>query len=392
MADHDVGTLIVPHHEAMSAAFRWLSRGAKLTKGFVIRRRGEVPLLLHFPMERDEARVDGVDTRSVLDYGYDEIFRASSDPAVAHARFFDRVLRASGAEGDVAFAGHAPLHVYTGVGRELERQGWKLSESGIDLVERARKRKESWEIDSIADVGRRTELVVNRVRDILRETTIDGDLVLRNNEPLRIGDLKEVVSLEIARFGMVEDHETILAQGHDAGVPHSRGDAQALVRPSLPIILDIFPADRVSGYFFDFTRTFCVGPVPARLRQLHDDVLEAFRRAASAIRPGTRASDYQALVCEMFESRGYVTIRNDPKTTAGYVHSLGHGVGLALHESPSFSLNPSNDDLIEEGDVLTVEPGLYFPEELMGVRIEDTFVITDEGARSLATIPYDLEP
>ena len=178
---------------------------------------------------------------------------------------------------------------------------------------------------------------------------------------------------------MIEDHETILSQGRDAGIPHSRGDASAKVRPSVPIVIDIFPSDRDSGYFFDLTRTFCVGPIPAELQRVHGDVLAAYQLAAGQMHAGMRASASQALVCDFFEARGYPTTRSDPKTLQGYVHTLGHGVGLEVHEKPFFSLNSTNQDTIEVGDILTIEPGLYFPDREIGVRIEDTLVVREDG-------------
>jgi Xaa-Pro aminopeptidase len=215
--------------------------------------------------------------------------------------------------------------------------------------------------------------------------------MLRDWQQLTLGDLKRFVSAEIARLGMIEDHETILSQGRDAGVPHSRGDASARVRPSVPIVLDIFPADKASGYFFDLTRTFCVGEIPDDLRRIHADVLDAFTRARDAMRPDTPASSYQALVCDLFEAKGYATLRSNPATLEGYVHSLGHGVGLEIHEKPSFTLTPSNHDLIETGDIVTIEPGLYFPDREIGVRIEDTFVVREDGVETLCRSRHGLE-
>src|SRR6185295_11500050 len=147
----------------------------------------------------------------------------------------------------------------------------------------------------------------------------------------------------------------------------------------VPIVLDIFPADKTSGYFFDLTRTFCIGPIPDELRRLHAQVLEAFTRARDAMRPGTKASSYQSLVCDLFEANGHATTRSHPGTLEGYVHTLGHGVGLDIHEKPSFALNPTNHDLIETGDIVTIEPGLYYPDRELGIRIEDTFVVREDG-------------
>ena len=383
MESRGIGALIVPMHETMHASFRWLTRGAKVTRGYVVKVARRDPFLIAYPMEREEAAATGVTARGIHEFGYEEIFRSARNPVDAYARFFETVLRESGSDGSVAFLGNAPLHLYLGITVAMERNGRRVIRGeGEDLLQLARKRKEAWEIEAIRSTGERTEQVVHEVRRMLRAWHRD----------MRIGDLKAVVTREIARHGMIEDHETIVAHGRDAGIPHSRGDASQLIRPSVPIVIDIFPADRTTGYFFDLTRTFCVGPVPDDLRQIHADVLGAYVLARDAMRPGSVASSSQALVCDFFEAKGYPTTRSNPVTNEGYVHSLGHGVGLDIHERPSFSLSPSNRDVIEEGDVLTIEPGLYFPDREIGVRIEDTFVVRAGGVESLSTGNRDLEP
>jgi Xaa-Pro aminopeptidase len=383
MRSRGIDVVIVPMHEAMHSSFRWLSRGAKVTRGYAVKALDRAPLLVTYPMEREEAKASGLEVRLAHDFNYDRIFRAAANLSEAYAELFANIVRELDAGDSIAFFGNVPVQLYLGVGEALERRGLRVHRSnGEDLIQLARKRKEPWEVEAIRSVGARTEEVVDGVRAMLRDPS----------PSLTLGDLKRFVSSEIARLGMVEDHETILSQGHDAGVPHSRGDASARVVPSVPIVLDIFPADKSSGYFFDFTRTFCIGDVPDELRRIHADVLGAFTTAREAVRPGTPASDYQALVCDYFEARGYATTRADPKTLSGYVHSLGHGVGLDIHEKPSFALTPANRDLIEEGDIITIEPGLYFPERQLGVRIEDTFVVTAEGVETLCRSDYGLRP
>jgi Xaa-Pro aminopeptidase len=383
LRERGIDAVIVPMHEAMHPSFRWLTRGAKVTRGYAMKLVDRDPVLVTYPMERDEAAASGLDVRLVHDFHYDRILREAANPSEAYSALFSSVLRSLGAGPSVAFFGNAPLQLYVGLVEAMEGRGWRIYRSGgEDLIQLARKRKEPWEIEAIRSVGARTEQVVDGVRELLREA----------RPGLTLGDLKTFVSTEIARLGMIEDHETILSQGRDAGVPHSRGDARALVQPSQPIVLDIFPADKSSGYFFDLTRTFCIGPIPDALQRLHDDVLDAFTRARDAMRPRTLASDYQALVCDLFEAKGYPTTRSHPKTLEGYVHSLGHGVGLEIHEKPSFALLPTNHDLIETGDIVTIEPGLYFPERELGVRIEDTFVVTENGVESLCRSGYGLRP
>jgi Xaa-Pro aminopeptidase len=379
MRERQLDALLVPMHEAMHPSFRWITRGAKVTRGYAVKLAGRDPILISYPMERDEAAATGLAMRLIHDFGYDAIFKSAPNAAEGYVAFFDAVLRELGAKSTVAIVGQLPFPLYLGIAEGLGARGWSVWRGSDDLVQLARKRKEPWEVEAIRSAGERTEQVVDRVREVLRNATIGDRQLIHDGRPLTLGDLKRLVSHEIAARGMVEDHDTILSQGRDAGIPHSRGDADAIVRPSVPIVIDIFPSDRATGYFFDLTRTFCVGPIPDELRRIHADVLEAFELARAEMHAGTFASSYQALVCDFFEQRGYATTRSHPATLEGYVHSLGHGVGLDVHEKPSFSLSPSNGDEIEIGDIVTIEPGLYFPDREMGVRIEDTLVVGDDG-------------
>lgn len=369
MHERGIEAAIVPMHESLHPSFRWITRGAKITIGYAIKIAGRDPILVTNPMERDEAAATGLEVRLSHEFGSDAIFKSAPNPAAAYAAFYDRILRELGVRESIALFGNLPFHLYHGVAEQIEQLGWRLWRSnGLDLIQLARKRKEPWEIEAIRSVGERTEQVVDGVRQMLR----DGSAKT-------LGDLKSFVSREIDRLGMIEDHETILSQGRDAGIPHSRGDRSAPIRPSVPIVIDIFPVDRETGYFFDLTRTFCVGPIPEELQRIHAEVLEAFEIARINMIAGTPASSYQAIVCDFFEAKGYATTRSNPSTLDGYIHSLGHGVGLEIHEKPSFSLTPSNTDMIEVGDIVTIEPGLYFPDRELGVRIEDTLVVREDG-------------
>jgi len=393
LRQRDIDTLIVPMHEVLHPSFRWITRNARVTRGYAVKRVGEEPILVSYPMEREEAAATGLATRLIHDFDFDRIFKSAPNSIVAYGELYDRILRDLGCGPNVLFAGNLPIHLYLGIADELQRRGWNVVRgNGDDVIQFARKRKETWEIEAIASVGARTEEVVDVVRAILREAIVEGDHVLHRGEVLTLGFLKNVISDEIAKRGMLEE-DTILSQGRDAGIPHSRGDARAIVRPSQPIVLDIFPIDRSSGYFFDMTRTFCVGPIPGELARIHGEVLEAFELAAKEMTAGTPAPSYQALVCDYFESHGYETTRSNPTTLSGYVHSLGHGVGLDIHERPAVGISPTNNDMIEVGDVVTIEPGLYFPERAIGVRIEDTFVVRENGrVETLCRSGRGLEP
>ncbi|HEY2093808.1 MAG TPA: Xaa-Pro peptidase family protein [Thermoanaerobaculia bacterium] len=373
MAARGIGAVVVPMHEATHASFRWLAHGAQVTRGYAIKKPSADPVLFTYAMERGEAEKSGLSVVLVTD-------KRGATPAVAYAELYGEML--GDVDGTIAFYGNVPVQLYLGVIEELERRGRRVHRSnGEDLIQLARKRKDAREISIIADVGERTEQVVDDVRAALRDF----------KPGLKIGDLKAIVREGILRRGLLEDHETILSHGRDAGVPHSRGNANDVIREGVPIVLDIFPLDRETGYFFDLTRTFCVGRPSGELHRIHADVLEAFERSRDTMKPGTPAIDYQNAVCDFFEAKGYATTRTNPATLDGYVHSLGHGVGLDIHEKPSFGLGATNLDVIEENDIVTIEPGLYFPDRELGVRIEDTFVVENGGVRTLCRGSYGLE-
>lgn len=171
----------------------------------------------------------------------------------------------------------------------------------------------------------------------------------------------------------------ILSIGHDAGVPHSRGEAHDPLCLGQSIVFDLFPHEMGGGYFHDVTRTFCLGYTPPEVQKAYDDVQECFEQIVAALEPDAPMCRYEELTCEIFERQGHNTHRVNSTLQEGYVHSLGHGVGLEIHERPSFSLSPSNQDLLRPGSVFTVEPGLYYPELGFGVRIEDTIYVDENG-------------
>src|SRR5712692_10754710 len=112
MQARGIGALIVPMHEAIHPSFRWITRGAKVTRGYAIKVAGRDPLLVSYPMERGEASATGLRTALVHDFGYDQIFRSAGNQSAAYAELFDRILRAEHATGSIAFCGNLPFHIY----------------------------------------------------------------------------------------------------------------------------------------------------------------------------------------------------------------------------------------------------------------------------------------
>src|SRR5438132_4593422 len=216
MRERGIDAVIVTMHESVHAAFRWITRGAKVTRGYAIKLIDRAPLLLSYPMERDEAAATGLKTKLIHDFGYDAIFKSAPNSVEAYATFFTAVLRDLEAGKIITFVGDLPFHLYFGIAEAMQQRGWMVYRStGEDLTRLARKRKEGSEIEMIASVGGRTEAVVDRVRRVLRQCVIERDHLLYQGEVLSLGHLKRLVSSEINRLGMIEDHETILSQGRD---------------------------------------------------------------------------------------------------------------------------------------------------------------------------------
>ncbi len=180
----------------------------------------------------------------------------------------------------------------------------------------------------------------------------------------------------------------IVAGGTDSAEPHALG--AGLLPSDGPIVIDIYPRSKTTGYFADMSRTVCRGTPPPELEKMFDAVRVAQDVGESMLRPGAKCSDIQEAVEKVFTDRGYITSGEGKefKFAEGFVHGVGHGVGLNVHEDPR--IGRGSADVLEEGDVVTVEPGLYY-RAIGGVRLEDMLVITSTGYENLTNFSRELK-
>lgn len=235
------------------------------------------------------------------------------------------------------------------------------------------------EIAAIQESQRHTERALGAALDVLREAEIRGDAVVWRGRPLTSEDLKKVVNVALMEDDCVAQH-TIIACGADGADPHNQGSGP--IRPHQSIVFDIFPRSSRTRYFADMTRTVVKGRASERLRAMYEAVLAAQLRGIELVRAGAAGAAIHAEVAQTLERRGFETgIVNG--RNQGFFHGTGHGVGLDIHEPPRIS---KADSRLEAGHVVTVEPGLYYP-EWGAVRIEDMVVVESEGCHNLTAFP-----
>jgi Xaa-Pro aminopeptidase len=250
-----------------------------------------------------------------------------------------------------------------------------------------RRQKTEKEISSVERTQKAVEEACAHAVGILRESGIaeDGTL-LHEGETLTSERLRSEIDIELLRRGCAAEG-TITACGAQAADPHERGHGPLIAGES--IILDIFPADKASHYFADMTRTFVKGEPGEELQRMYDAVLESQDAALAMVGPGVNGRSIHTKVSDILHEAGYETLLHDQKPgeplQRGFIHGTGHGVGLEIHEAPRVS---TADENLVPGDVVTIEPGLYYP-EIGGVRIEDLVVVTEDGCRNLTQFPKE---
>ncbi len=396
MADRGLDAMVVGGKVLGNPSLAYLIDGAGLTQALFVKKRGEEGVLIVGPMEREEAKATGYSIILSSRFDYVGLLRSLGDPMAAQVAYYRRIFEELGVRGRVGFYGMMERGAAYRLLRAIDEQVETVEvvgEFGVNLIEAARETKSEAEVARIREVGKRTAAIIRDTIAFLRRHVVDEEEVLRwdDGRILRVGHVHDEIRRLIALSGLEDPEGFIFATGRDAGIPHSKGTAEKPMRLGEVIVFDIFPREAGGGYFFDMTRTFCLGYAPPEVEQLYLDVLECQSRVKAAMKAGELTRTYQQMACDFFRERGHPTIADHPQTQEGYVHSLGHGVGLELHEAPAFGDWPGNTARLRPGHVFTVEPGLYYPDRGMGCRIEDVLWVDEDGiVRNLTDYPYDL--
>ncbi len=383
MEENNLDAFIVAGGEEFNTVRYYLSNGAHITHGTIFKVRGKDALLVCNRMELEEAQKSGLRVATDVELGYYDIFaKAEGNAQKATALFWSKILSDEGLDkGRVGLYGtwqvNLTIALYDMLFEEVDEYDF-VAETTPTLFDKAMLTKDADEIRRIKSVAERTSAVMQEAWDYISGLTADGDyLVNEDGEKVTIGDIKMLVRRELMARGL-EDTGMIFAQGRDAGFPHSRGEADMPLQLGKSIVFDLFPRELGGGYHHDMTRTWCIGYAPVEVQAIYDTVMEAFDISVETYGLNKPTHLMQEAVLDYFESKGHPTTRSDPKTMEGYIHSLGHGVGIDIHERPSIS-HVRRDDVFEVGNAVTIEPGLYYPDRGMGVRVEDFFIVEESG-------------
>lgn len=265
-----------------------------------------------------------------------------------------------------------------------------LREHGIDVVwdeeyvlTTVRAVKSEREIAHIRETQRANEEAMAVAENLLERATVEDGVLHLDGEALTSETVRERIEIDLLEreCGM---NDCIVASGTAAAKGHDSGSGP--LEANTPIIIDIFPRDKRTGYFADMTRTFVKGEPSDRIEGWYELAHEAYEAALATLQAGVTGETVDDAVCGVFEAEEYPTLRTDGSTEDGFNHSTGHGVGLDVHEAPHLA---QQGEELEAGHVVTVEPGLY-EQGTGGVRIEDLLVVTDDGYENLTEYPTDL--
>ena len=399
MHELNLDAIIVLGDETANREREYMTNRAK-ARGIVIQKRDEEPVIIVNGMEIDEAAKSGLKVLNWADFGmYETRTKYKDNPIAGTNELYNNVFKKLGISGRVALFGTMEISSFSSLMLHLldNTMGIELVTGNYDvskLFQTAYETKSPEEIAALKEAGKLTSEVVRRTWNFISSHRAEGDavgsrVVDKDGKPLTIGDVKRFIRLQQLELGLDDAEGCIFSQGRDSAIPHSTGENDEVLQVGKTIVFDIFPTGTDSGYYHDMTRTWCIGHAPVDVQTVYDDVFTIFKSVCKALKVGQKTSIYQLMTLDYFEGKGHPTQRVRPGTLDGYVHGLGHGIGLNVHEAPFFSEHSSYK--LAPGNVITVEPGLYYPDKGLGVRIEDSIYLDENGTpQTLTDFPYDL--
>jgi Xaa-Pro aminopeptidase len=352
-----------------------------------IKRVDADPVVVVSQMEYPRAQKQSIikDVRSYLDYNYLQTVKSAKEPQHGAIKFIAKVAEK---ELGVGTKICVPPNFPVVVADVLRDEGLTVIPM-FGVVEEARETKDIHEVEEIRAIQAVVEEVTSEAIDIIANSDVGSNRTLHfNGEPLTVGKIKSVFGNQLLENGCLPEEDIIVACGTKSSDPHYAGEPDDKLKADQPIILDIYPRSIQKRYWTDMTRTVVKGRASPKLKQMFETVFDARNASFDVIHAGAIGSQVYDVCCDVLEKAGYETTRGGKKVTKGMPHSLGHGVGLQIHESPR--INELSTSPLKKHNIVTVEPGLYDP-HLGGVRLEDIIEVTKSGYNNLTGMETRLE-
>ena len=373
----------------------YVSGGSVVRGGFYFKKCGKQPLLLVSKVDYGSAKRLGKVKRiqTFTQWGYEKLQKKYPGRFDASAQLVANVLKSEGIHGEVALFGRNDTAKALWFARTLRQHGVNVvGERPPTVVETARDTKERHELEYLRDVGDRTGKVVHFVLQLLRNAKEKRGRLEIGRKRATAGLIQSIIAVKLAELGLGTPEGTVFAVGPSGADPHNLGTLTAEIKKGRPIVFDIYPQAQ-NGYWTDLTRTFTVGRADSKARRMYETVQAAQGDVLEYLRAGVSGDACMNRACDIIERAGFRSVRQlytgeRKNISSGFIHSLGHGVGLTIGESPYLSFTCR--DLLKAGEVVTVEPGIYLP-GYGGVRLEDTVIIKPKGIENLAHVEKELE-
>ncbi len=333
---------------------------------------------LELDRARSQSKVDQVHSYS----DYQEKAKSAGIPRPGVADVVHRFILEQGFELDASAEWLVPNDFPLEYGDQLRECGHTLKTKAPPFFEN-RSLKTEEEVDAIRLAQQGVEATLDEVLDDLRQADIKDGFLYLDGKLLSSESIRRSLHIGMMEKGLLAQH-TIVACGRDACDPHNEGSGP--LRANEAIIFDIFPRSIESRYHSDMTRTVVKGRATDVLKRLYDTVLEGQMMGIAQVKHGADGQEIHKTITEHFEKQGYETGLRDGRMQ-GFFHGTGHGIGLDIHEPPRIG---KIEQYLQAGEVVTVEPGLYYP-EIGAVRIEDMVLVTEDGCRNLTSYPKELE-
>jgi Xaa-Pro aminopeptidase len=333
--------------------------------------------------DRIKAACPDIEVIDVVDLGLTELLESGLDRDQIWIELNSRGLQRIGVR-DAVVDFDFPL----GLAERLRADGVKLTVDDQQLKLR-RRAKSGAELAGIRRAQAAAEAGMAAAAALFARSHPVGDRLHVDGEPLLAETVRAAIRNACAEAGAPVGPDLIVASVWQ-GTGHEPGSGP--LPAALPIEVDLWPRDEETGCWADMTRTFVIGgEPPEEVSRQERLVKEALDSVYAAVRPGVTGRELHAITCDIFEREGYRTQRTGPgdDPNEGFQFSLGHGVGLAVHEDPG--LGQAGREPLVPGDVLAFEPGLY-DRHVGGVRFEDLLLVTDDGYELLTSFPYELTP